>query len=143
MHLLGRAISDFSLNLNKNLDLSKLGGSGFPLLLKNSRPCQQLDLTSRHLAGPCPQLMMSLVNLGKLGCTSSPDLLKNCNSVKDVHPVLRINDHATGGRRTKDILGGPKGWGPKKKVANIEIYVIFEVFAFCGRRTKTDFKDRA
>jgi len=58
-------------------------------------------------------------------------------------PVLNINDHATGGRRTKDILGGPKGWGPKKKVANIEIYVIFEVFAFCGRRTKTDFKDRA
>ena len=57
-------------------------------------------------------------------------------------PVLRINDHATGGRRTKDILGGPKGWGPKKKVANVEIYVIFEVFAFCGRRTKTDFKDR-
>ena len=57
-------------------------------------------------------------------------------------PVLNINDHATGGRRTKDILGGPKGWGPKKKVANIEIYVIFEVFAFCGRRTKTDFKDR-
>ena len=57
-------------------------------------------------------------------------------------PVLNINDRATGGRRTKDILGGPKGWGPKKKVANIEIYVIFEVFAFCGRRTKTDFKDR-
>ena len=57
-------------------------------------------------------------------------------------PVLKINDHATGGRRTKDILGGPKGWGPKKKVANVEIYVIFEVFAFCGRRTKTDFKDR-
>ena len=39
-------------------------------------------------------------------------------------------------------MGGPKSWGPKKKVANIEIYVIFEVFAFCGRRTKTDFKDR-
>ena len=58
-------------------------------------------------------------------------------------PVLKINDHATGGRRTKDILGGPKGWGPKKKVANAEIYVIFEVFAFCGGRTKTDFKDRA
>ena len=57
-------------------------------------------------------------------------------------PVLKINDHATGGRRTKDILGGPKGWGPKKKVANAEIYVIFEVFAFCGGRTKTDFKDR-
>merc|ERR1711902_252640 len=58
------------------------------------------------------------------------------------YPVLKINDHATGGRRTKDILGGPKGWGPKKKVANVEIYVIFEVFAFCGGRTKTDFKDR-
>ena len=57
-------------------------------------------------------------------------------------PVLKINDHATGGRRTKDILGGPKGWGPKKKVTNVEIYVIFEVFAFCGGRTKTDFKDR-
>ena len=58
-------------------------------------------------------------------------------------PVLKINDHATGGRRTKDILGGPEGWGPKKEVANVEIYVIFEVFAFCGGRTKTDFKDRA
>ena len=57
-------------------------------------------------------------------------------------PVLKTNDHATGGRRTKDILGGPKGWGPKKKVNNVEIYVIFEVFAFCGGRTKTDFKDR-
>ena len=58
-------------------------------------------------------------------------------------PVLKINDHATGGRRTKDILGGLKGWGPKKKVANVEIYVIFEVFAYCGGRTNTDFKDRA
>ena len=28
-------------------------------------------------------------------------------------------------------------------MANAEIYVIFEVFAFCGGRTKTDFKDRA
>jgi len=63
--------------------------------------------------------------------------------MKEQCPVLKINDHATGGRRTKDILGGPKGWGPKKKVANVEIYVIFEVFAFCGGRTKTDFKDRA
>ena len=62
--------------------------------------------------------------------------------VEALGPVLKINDHATGGRRTKDILGGPKGWGPKKKVANVEIYVIFEVFAFCGGRTKTDFKDR-
>ena len=67
-----------------------------------------------------------------------------CYSIEDpTTPVLKINDHATGGRRTKDILGGPKGWGPKKKVANVEIYVIFEVFAFCGGRTKTDFKDRA
>ena len=29
-------------------------------------------------------------------------------------PVLRINDHATGGRRTKDILGGPKSLETKK-----------------------------
>ena len=62
--------------------------------------------------------------------------------VSGCSPVLKINDHATGGRRTKDILGGPKGWGPKKKVTNVEIYVIFEVFAYCGGRTKTDFKDR-
>ena len=72
------------------------------------------------------------------------NLLKHLSDVESqTDPVLNINDHATGGRRTKDILGGPKGWGPKKKVANIEIYVIFEVFAFCGGRTKTDFKDRA
>ena len=68
--------------------------------------------------------------------------LASRSSQSEVIPVLKINDHATGGRRTKDILGGPKGWGPKKKVANAEIYVIFEVFAFCGGRTKTDFKDR-
>ena len=68
--------------------------------------------------------------------------IKNPETVIHSAPVLKINDHATGGRRTKDILGGPKGWGPKKKVANVEIYVIFEVFAFCGGRTKTDFKDR-
>ena len=84
----------------------------------------------RHLEWllPCPWLE---------SCESS-DILE-----KAVVPVLKINDHATGGRRTKDILGGPKGWGPKKKVANVEIYVIFEVFVFCGGRTKTDFKDRA
>ena len=58
-------------------------------------------------------------------------------------PVLKINNHATGGWRTKDILGGPKAWSPKKKVANVEFYVIFEVFAFCGRRTKADFKEWA
>ena len=56
--------------------------------------------------------------------------------------VLKINNHATGGWRTKEILAGPKAWGPKKTVANVEIYVIFEVFAFSGGRTKTDFKDR-
>ena len=71
-----------------------------------------------------------------------PKLLASLDVGLLVTPVLKINDHATGGRRTKDILGGPKGWGPKKKVANVEIYVIFEVFAFCGGRTKTDFKDR-
>ena len=59
-----------------------------------------------------------------------------------VVPVLKINNHATGGWRTKDILGGPKGWGPKK-VANVEIYVVFEVFDFSGWRTTVDFKDWA
>ena len=70
------------------------------------------------------------------------NLRRSDDPINNSTPVLKINDHATGGRRTKDILGGPKGWGPKKKVANVEIYVIFEVFAFCGGRTKTDFKDR-
>ena len=74
-------------------------------------------------------------------CLALPSPLPE-EEVLESTPVLKINDHATGGRRTKDILGGPKGWGPKKKVANVEIYVIFEVFAFCGGRTKTDFKDR-
>ena len=66
-----------------------------------------------------------------------------CKTRRLASPVLRINNHETGVWRTKDILGGLKGWGPKKKVANVEIYVIFEVFAFCGGRTKTDFKDWA
>merc|ERR1712115_605573 len=74
-------------------------------------------------------------------CQSMPEYARVCQSMPEC-PVLKINDHATGGRRTKDILGGPKGWGPKKTVANVEIYVIFEVFAFCGGRTKTDFKDQ-
>ena len=29
-------------------------------------------------------------------------------------PVLKINNHATGGWRTKDILGGPKSLETKK-----------------------------
>jgi len=39
-------------------------------------------------------------------------------------------------------IGVQRAGDLKKKVANVEIYVIFEVFAFCGGRTKTDFKDR-
>ena len=31
-----------------------------------------------------------------------------------VPPVLKINYHATGGRRTKDILGGPKSLETEK-----------------------------
>ena len=77
-----------------------------------------------------------------VSCSGKRDITFTLLCIEAAAPVLKINDHATGGRRTKDILGGPKGWGPKKKVANVEIYVIFEVFAFCGGRTKTDFKDR-
>ena len=47
-----------------------------------------------------------------------------CKTRRLASPVLRINNHETGVWRTKDILGGLKGWGPKKKVANVEIYVI-------------------
>ena len=44
--------------------------------------------------------------------------------------------------RTKDILRGATNWGTVNR-SNIEIDVIFEVWAFCGRGTKTDFKDRS
>ena len=81
-------------------------------------------------------------DLAKIGEEQNAEDAEDGTILMVIGPVLKINDHATGGRRTKDILGGPKGWGPKKKVANVEIYVIFEVFAFCGGRTKTDFKDR-
>ena len=40
------------------------------------------------------------------------------------------------------IWGRPKSWRPLKKVAKFEIYVIFEVFALFGRRTKDKIKDR-
>ena len=39
---------------------------------------------------------------------------KEGDMMEGVSPVLRINDHATGGRRTKDILGGPKSLETKK-----------------------------
>ena len=35
-------------------------------------------------------------------------------SEMEVVPVLKINNHATGGWRTKDILGGPKSLETKK-----------------------------
>ena len=38
----------------------------------------------------------------------------NSDLVAPPLPVLKINDHATGGRRTKDILGGPKSLETKK-----------------------------
>ena len=34
--------------------------------------------------------------------------------VVDIAPVLKINNHATGGWRTKDILGGPKSLETKE-----------------------------
>ena len=55
-------------------------------------------------------------------------------------PILEIDYRSYHGRRTKDVLGGPKSWGRKKRVTKIEIYVIFGIFAFCGRKTKADFK---
>ena len=42
--------------------------------------------------------------------------------------VLGIDYHGYQGRGIKDILGGPKGWKLKKKVAKVEIYLIFEGF---------------
>ena len=44
--------------------------------------------------------------------------------------------------RTKDILRGATNWGTVNR-SDIEIDVIFEVWAFCGRGTKTDFKNRS
>ena len=43
---------------------------------------------------------------------------------------------------TKDILGGATSRGTVKR-SDVEMDVIFEVWAFCGRGTKTDFKDRS
>ena len=65
--------------------------------------------------------MLKIANFSGLG----PSATFPFSVFGQVVPVLKINNHATGGWRTKDILGGPKGWGPKKKVANVEIYVIF------------------
>ena len=55
-------------------------------------------------------------------------------------PILEFNYRSYHGRRTKDVLGGPKSCGRRKEVTKIEIYVIFGIFAFCGRKTKADFK---
>ena len=44
--------------------------------------------------------------------------------------------HRNHGRRTKKL-------GSLKKAANVKIYIIFDVFGFCGRGTKVDFKDWA
>ena len=43
---------------------------------------------------------------------------------------------------TKDILGGATSRGTVKR-SDVEMDVIFEVWAFCGRGTKTDFKNRS
>ena len=55
--------------------------------------------------------------------------------------VLDITYHGNHGWRTVDILGGSESWGPKK-ATKVEIFVVFEVFAFCGWRTKTDFNGK-
>ena len=55
-------------------------------------------------------------------------------------PVLEIDYLGYYGKRTKGIMGAPKSWGPQKKVVKVELYVFFEVFAFCGRRTETDYR---
>ena len=54
-------------------------------------------------------------------------------------PVLEIDYCGYNGKRTKGILGGPKSWGPNKKSPRSKCTQFFQVFAFCGRRTKTDF----
>ena len=49
-------------------------------------------------------------------------------------PVLEIVNCGNHGRGTKDILGGPKSWGPKKKVARVEIF-RFLLSAVVGPKT--------
>ena len=39
-------------------------------------------------------------------------------------PILEFNYRSYHGRRTKDVLGGPKSCGRRKEVTKIEIYVI-------------------
>ena len=53
---------------------------------------------------------------------------------KSTCPVLRINDHATGGRRTKDILGGPKSLDDQKLVELVE---FVNIYAHFGRTKQT------
>ena len=53
-------------------------------------------------------------------------------------PVLEIEYYGYHGRRTKDILGGPKGKGPKKRSFRSKFALMFEVFAFCGRKSEVD-----
>ena len=59
------------------------------------------------------------------------------------HPVLETDYRGYHGMRTKDILGGPKSWGPKKIGGHVKICANFVVLAFCSRRTKVDFEDWA
>ena len=50
---------------------------------------------------------MRIIHKEQVGVTTI--IVESC-----INPVLKINDHATGGRRTKDILGGPKTLETKK-----------------------------
>ena len=49
-------------------------------------------------------------------------------------PVLKINNHTTGGWRTKDILGGPKSLDDQKLVELVE---FVEIYALFGRTKQT------
>ena len=56
--------------------------------------------------------------------------------------VLEINYRGYHGRGTKDILGDQRAGGLKKRPKQVIIYVIFAIFAFCGRGIEVYFSDR-
>ena len=62
-------------------------------------------------------------------------------------PCSKLEAHSWKSNTVATMVGGPKTFweaqraGGLKKVAKVEIYVIFAFFAFHSQRTKSDFKN--
>ena len=111
------------------------------------KPGYQRPLTGAECHVPVPRI--SIVETFAIWRIRVKKLLWRKNEAKILMaelsrpaPILEIDYRGYHGRRTKDDLGRPKSWDPWKSSPRlIHIYVIFGIFAFCGRKTKADFKD--